>query len=64
MLMKICKLFAQNLSHIVDINECSSEPCVYGDCTDAVNDYTCSCDAGYTGKNCDIGKFATLLVRK
>ncbi|XP_058492981.1 protein crumbs homolog 1-like [Solea solea] len=36
----------------VEINECLSNPCVYGTCTDLQADYQCDCEPGYTGKNC------------
>ena len=36
-----------------DIDDCDPDPCVNGDCTDGVNTYTCDCDDGYTGTNCD-----------
>ena len=39
-----------------DIDECLSSPCQNGGtCTDDVNGYTCACDAGYTGTNCETG---------
>ena len=41
---------------ITDIDECDSDPCEHGSCTDQVDGYSCSCDAGYAGSNCDIGK--------
>ena len=42
---------------LVDINECSSSPCMNGaTCTDAVNSYTCACVAGYTGTHCETGE--------
>lgn len=41
---------------ILDINECQSSPCIYGNCTDHVNMYTCECFLGYTGINCETGK--------
>jgi len=37
----------------IDIDECASNPCVHGDCTDLVNAYSCSCLPGWTGTNCD-----------
>jgi hypothetical protein len=40
-----------------DIDECASDPCGdHGSCTDGVNGYTCGCDPGYTGTNCEIGR--------
>ncbi|XP_078692955.1 uncharacterized protein LOC144922781 [Branchiostoma floridae x Branchiostoma belcheri] len=36
-----------------DIDECLSSPCVHGTCTDGVASYTCSCENGWTGNNCD-----------
>jgi hypothetical protein len=41
---------------IVDIDECLSSPCVHGTCKDNLNGYTCTCNHGYTGTDCDIGK--------
>ena len=39
-----------------DINDCADQPCQNGgNCTDAVNDFTCNCAAGYSGKNCSVG---------
>ena len=39
-----------------DEDECSSAPCVNGQCQDGINQYSCICDPGWTGVNCDIGK--------
>ena len=42
------------------MNECSiSKPCLNsGICTDKINGYsTCTCVAGFTGKNCQISEF-------
>ena len=37
-----------------DINECSPDPCINGGaCTDLVNDYSCACINGFSGKDCD-----------
>ena len=44
------------ISLVVDINDCSSSPCMNGaTCTDAVNSYACACIAGYTGTHCETG---------
>ena len=39
------------------MDDCADGPCKNGgSCTDAVNDFNCSCVPGYAGKNCSIGK--------
>ena len=46
----------------VEIDNCAGKPCRNGgSCIDGVNDYTCNCAAGYTGKDCDISKSQTLF---
>ena len=41
---------------LTDINECASDPCQNnGSCTDMVNAYECSCEAGYNGTHCENG---------
>ena len=61
--MHLLKLKYQILLHklqlmyfLIDIDDCSDSPCTNGTCTDLVADFSCTCDAGYTGKRCDIGK--------
>ena len=40
-----------------DIDECQSTPCQNGGtCKNQVADYSCDCQNGWTGKNCDVGK--------
>ena len=42
-------------SSIKDINDCDPNPCTHGSCTDGVNSYTCACDPGYSGVDCNKG---------
>ena len=48
--------------YFVDIDECSSNPCVRGNCTDVVATYHCTCPPGYTGINCQTGRFRTNFI--
>ena len=41
---------------IVDFDECEPEPCEYGRCVDGVDSYTCRCDNGFTGEQCEQSK--------
>jgi hypothetical protein len=36
-----------------NIDDCDSKPCVHGNCTGGVNDYTCDCHIGFTGSECE-----------
>ena len=43
--------------HLLDIDECSSSPCLNGGlCHDEVNRYRCDCSAAWTGTRCEIGE--------
>ena len=49
--------FPPFISLFTDIDDCHPNPCKNGaNCTDRVNNYTCTCMAGYKGPNCSIGK--------
>ena len=38
----------------IDIDECEGDPCQNGGtCVDGVAEYTCLCQLGYTGHNCE-----------
>ncbi|XP_053732042.1 protein eyes shut homolog [Synchiropus splendidus] len=37
----------------VDVNECSSNPCVHGSCYDVVDGFNCVCSPGFTGLRCE-----------
>ena len=40
---------------IPDFDECTSSPCGMGSCYNLPNMYTCTCEAGFTGYDCDSG---------
>ena len=41
---------------VQDTDHCAQRPCQNGaTCMDGVDDYSCTCVAGYTGKNCSLG---------
>ena len=45
------------MTNYVDIDDCASSPCQNGaTCSDGINSYSCTCNLGYTGANCEIGK--------
>ena len=41
---------------VSEVNECDSGPCMHGACTNQLNYYDCTCDAGWTGSHCSQGK--------
>ena len=49
-------------STISDIDECESNPCVNGKCTNEVNAWKCDCNAGYKGHACEIGTSLLLTL--
>ena len=56
---KIMKTWGYELSFwdILEINECENSPCIHGNCSDHLNNYTCDCEAGYNGSNCQTGEY-------
>ena len=45
------------ITFFTEINECVSDPCLNGQCTDQISGYMCTCTAGYTGSICETGMF-------
>ncbi|GMT31300.1 hypothetical protein PFISCL1PPCAC_22597, partial [Pristionchus fissidentatus] len=41
------------LEGLISDNLCASTPCVHGRCSLLFNDFTCSCERGFTGRTCD-----------
>ena len=55
----------QNLQNslfpVSDTNECLTDPCLNGECTNEPGSFNCACDAGYEGELCDQGKDFIIL---
>lgn len=46
-----------------DRDDCSPNPCEHGGaCADQINDFICTCAAGYTGKSCENGNWSACLL--
>ena len=54
--------YVHGLWKFSEIQECDSDPCVYGTCVDLVNYYTCTCAEGYSGYDCEYGQFKRRLL--
>ncbi|XP_078685486.1 uncharacterized protein LOC144918505 [Branchiostoma floridae x Branchiostoma belcheri] len=41
-------------SYLLNIDDCASTPCLNGaDCTDGLNEYSCTCASGFVGTHCE-----------
>lgn len=38
----------------IDIDECASKPCLYGECQDEIAHYSCVCEPGFEGQDCEL----------
>ena len=51
LLHRLCQLYC-----LSDIDDCTGNPCqANADCIDGIDTYTCKCQAGYTGLQCETG---------
>ena len=41
---------------VLDIDDCVNNSCLNGECEDGINNYTCSCNEGWEGENCEQSK--------
>ncbi len=47
----------------MQIDDCSTSPCLNGECSDGINSFSCSCFSGYSGDNCtELGKSILFVV--
>ena len=40
----------------IDIDDCNSSLCYYGNCTDVVDGFICDCEQSYEGNQCHISE--------
>ncbi len=46
-----------HITAVAVIPFCDSDPCKNGGtCTNKLNGFTCACNAGYTGSQCEVGE--------
>ena len=50
------------ITYILDINECSNNPCINGKCVDKINSYECDCQPGYEGEKCEKSKKRNFFI--
>ena len=47
---------------LTDINECLSNPCPRrASCNNEINAYSCTCVQGFTGDDCESGRFYIIM---
>ena len=67
--MKPYIMFIEKIIHVFDlfsdIDDCALNPCQNGgSCTDGVNQFTCQCEPGFSGINCEISKYLSKPTRQ
>ena len=51
-----------DLQMLPDADECMGRPCMHAfACRNRIGDYLCDCQPGWTGKNCDVSKFDSII---
>eukprot|EP00808_Paulinella_micropora_P005987 g26500.t1 len=38
----------------IKLDECLARPCMHGNCTELVGNYSCECESGWAGRNCSL----------
>ncbi|CAG9865288.1 unnamed protein product [Phyllotreta striolata] len=49
----LCVLGVTGRNCETNINECESNPCLFGTCVDKIGGYVCECEEGYEGIHCE-----------
>ena len=65
---QVLKVFELKMLHTlkksclpIEIDECTSTPCIHGECNNELNMYSCTCDDGYDGDTCENGIYKHIL---
>ena len=51
--LQICSKIVLNITVVVEVDECHSNPCVNGECIDQIKGFMCNCSDGYYGAHCE-----------
>jgi hypothetical protein len=64
MSVRLYRFIVEIASHfIVDIDDCASNPCQHnGVCSDLTNGFVCTCDDGFYGTLCEIGRITITVT--
>lgn len=51
---KIYAFIVEQWYRFSDNDACEENPCKHGNCTDNLNSYSCFCEKGFSGLNCEV----------